>query len=241
VRVRILFESGARVSEVVGLTLGDWHARGLRQEASAFNKGSHGRRIKFLRFSADTAKLLRRYFDGERRQHDAEHRTLKDYLTAAERVVLDLSHVPVFLSNQRTPLKANHFRDNFWTPACRAAGIEADVHQARHWYVTMAIRQIHETVSMDGEVKRRLRELIAYMKWRQGWQTIQSYDHYFDAGRHAEVQDELHRRFERRLVAELSALKTSQRRVRAKFAALAHDPVAAMADPRTAFLESLLR
>ena len=100
---RILFESGARVSEVVGLTVGDWNARGLRQEASAFSKGSHGRRIKFVRFSANTAKLLRRYFDGERRQHDAEHRTLNDYLAASERGLVDLSQVPVFLSSQPTP------------------------------------------------------------------------------------------------------------------------------------------
>jgi hypothetical protein len=55
----------------------------------------------------------------ERRQRDAEHRTLNEYLSAAERG-LDLSRVPVFLSSQRTPLKPNHFRDNFWTPACKA-------------------------------------------------------------------------------------------------------------------------
>jgi len=236
---RILFESGARVSEVVGLTLGDWHARGLRQEASAFSKGSHGRRVKFLRFSANTAKLLRRYFDGERRRHDAEHRTLKDYLTTSESGVLDLAQVPVFLSSQRTPVRANHFRDNFWTPACRAAGINADVHQARHWYVTMAIRQIHETAQTEAEVKRRSRELIAYMKWRQGWQTMQSYDHYFDAGRHAEVQDELHRRFERSLQADLSALKRGEHRTTQPEGA--RDPLQPATDPRTAFLESLLR
>ena len=76
---RILFDSGSHVSEVVGLTLGDWHSRGLRQEASAFSKGSHGRRVKFLRFSASTAKLLRQYFDSGRRKHDPEHRTLNDY------------------------------------------------------------------------------------------------------------------------------------------------------------------
>jgi integrase len=238
---RILFESGARVSEVVGLTLGDWHARGLRQEASAFSKGSHGRRIKFVRFSGNTAKLLRRYFDGERRQHDAQHRKLNDFLAGSERGLVDLSQVPVFLSSQRTALKANHFRDNFWTPACRAAGIDADVHQARHWYVTMAIRQIHETARTEAEVKRRSRELIAYMKWRQGWQTMQSYDHYFDAGRHAEIQDELHRQFERSLQVELSALKRRQRERRTTQPEVPRDSVEAARDPRTAFLESLLQ
>jgi integrase len=238
---RILFESGARVSEVVGLTLGDWKARGLRQEASAFSKGSHGRRIKFLRFSANTAKLLRRYFEGERRQVDSEHRSLKGYLVRSQRGVVDLAQVPIFLTTQHTALKANHFRDNFWTPACRAARINADVHQARHWYVTMAIREIHDTARTEAEVKRRSRELMAYMKWRQGWQTIQAYDHYFDAGRHAEVQDELHRRLERSLAAGLDAVNNGERRVRTTHPELARDSVASVADPRTAFLESLLR
>ncbi|MBO0790285.1 MAG: hypothetical protein J2P36_04975, partial [Ktedonobacteraceae bacterium] len=49
---------------------GDWIARGLLQEANAFSKGSHRKRVKFLRFSSDTGKLLRRYFDEERRLHD---------------------------------------------------------------------------------------------------------------------------------------------------------------------------
>jgi integrase len=39
---RILFESGGRISEVLALTLGDWHARGLLREANATSKGSNG-------------------------------------------------------------------------------------------------------------------------------------------------------------------------------------------------------
>jgi len=49
---RILFESGGRISEVVGLSLGDWIARGMLQEVNTFSKGSYGKRVKFLRFSA---------------------------------------------------------------------------------------------------------------------------------------------------------------------------------------------
>jgi integrase len=67
---RILFESGGRISEVLSLTLGDWNARGLLREANATNKGSNGKRVKFFRWHDNTAKLLRRYFDTERRKHD---------------------------------------------------------------------------------------------------------------------------------------------------------------------------
>ena len=90
---RILFESGCRVSEAVGLSLRDWASRGLLQEAQAFNKGSHGRRVKFIRFSAATAKLLRRWFDTERRQLDRTHHVLDDYLRGAQDHGTNLYHI----------------------------------------------------------------------------------------------------------------------------------------------------
>src|SRR5260370_21051131 len=110
--LRILFESGWRVSEAVGLTLGEWMARGMLQEVNAFSKGSHGARVKFLRFSNDTAKLLRRYFDEERRRYDPEERTLADYVQLAQDHQIDTNTVPLFLSTRGTPLSTKTFRDN---------------------------------------------------------------------------------------------------------------------------------
>lgn len=175
--VRILFESGGRISEVVGLTVGDWAARGLLQKTQAFSKGSHGKRVKFLRFSAPTAKLLRRYFDTERRRLDSNHCRLDDYLQAAREKGADLYAVPLFLSRQGTPLRPKTFRDLYWNRACQEAGIEADVHQARHWYVTQIIRTIYETTRSEAEINRRLRELMEYMGWRSGWETLEAYQH----------------------------------------------------------------
>src|SRR6266508_2666637 len=192
--VRILFESGGRVSEVVGQTLGDWVARGMLQETQAFSKGSHGKRVKFLRFSAATAKLLRRYCDTERRGLDLHHFALDDYLQAARSGKLDLYQAPLFLSYHKTPLAPKTFRERYWNPACRAAGIEADVHQARHWYVKQIVRGIYEMARSEAEVQRRLRELIEYMGWKSGWETLEAYQHYFDPQRHAEIQDQLHQR-----------------------------------------------
>ena len=111
--LRILFEAGCRVSEAVGLTLGDWMARGMLQEANAFNKGSHGARTKFLRFSSDTAKLLRRYFDEERRRYDPDGRTLADYVQLTQSRRINTNTVPLFLSTRGTPLSAKTFRENF--------------------------------------------------------------------------------------------------------------------------------
>jgi hypothetical protein len=190
---RILFESGARLSEVVGLTLGDWIARGMTQEALAFSKGSHGRRVKFLKFSADTAKLLRRYFDEERCQFDPYGYTLETYLTLIKNKQIDPQTVPLFLTAQRHTLSPKGYREQAWNPACRAAGIDADVHQARHWHVTLAVRFIYETATTEGEVQRRLRELVEYMKWRSK-ETLEAYEHYLNAARHAETLDQLHQR-----------------------------------------------
>jgi len=201
--IRILFESGCRVSEVVGLSLGDWIARGLLQEMQAFSKGSHGRRVKFLRFSSATAKLLRRYFDSERRCLDENHYPLDEYIRRAQERQASLNHVPLFLSRRRTQLTPKAFREGYWNPACRAAGIQADVHQARHWYVTQAIRTIYETSRSQSEIDRRLRELIEYMGWKSGWKTLEAYQHYFDPQRHAEIQDQLHQRMDESLKQEL--------------------------------------
>ncbi len=67
---RMLFETGARVSEVIELKVEDYRSRKSFQEASTFNKGSHGKRVKFLRFSKDTVKLLIQYINTERKQFD---------------------------------------------------------------------------------------------------------------------------------------------------------------------------
>jgi integrase len=199
---RLLFETGARISELTGLTLGDWTARGATNEAQAFNKGSRYRRVKFVRFSKETAKLLRRYVDTDRAALDRHGSTLHEYQQWAERGLIDLHTVPLFLSQQRTPWSAKAYRDHYWNPACRLAGLDADVHQARHWYVTQAIDTIYRSASTPGEIERQKRDLIEYMKWASGEETMKAYLHLYDAARHAVVQDAIHTSLTRALQAE---------------------------------------
>src|SRR5258708_30615079 len=169
----------------------------MLQEANTFSKGSYGKRVKLLRFSAETAKLLRRYFDGERRVLDPSHHTLDEYLAKARREQMDLQSVPLFLSGQRTPLSAKTYREHAWNPACHAAGIEADIHQSRHWHVTMAFREIYKHGFQDDRVvQQRLRELIEYMKWKSGWEMVEVYQHYFKAIQYADTQDGVHARLD---------------------------------------------
>jgi integrase len=189
---RLLFETGARLSEVVGLTLGGWQRKGLQQDAWTFNKGSQGRWTKVLHFRQDTAKLLRRYLDGERAQADPAHRTLDHYLRLAAQTPDLLRSVPLFLSHRGTPYSGTLYREHYWQPACRAAGIQARPHQTRHWYVTRFLEHVHATATGAGELAQGKRDLIAYMHWAAGEETMAAYDHVFDAARHAALADQLH-------------------------------------------------
>lgn len=180
--VRMIFESGARVSEVLGLTVGDWRKRGMKREATAFSKGSRGRRVKFLRFSHETTKLLHRYVREERRQLDPYGRTL-DQLQDTD---------PLFLSARKRAYGYKAFIPR-WNAACKAVGLDLNVHGLRHWYVTQAMREIYESSSTQAEVERRKEELVRYMAWRSPT-TLEAYEHYFEAWQHAEIQDRLLRR-----------------------------------------------
>ncbi|MHB8629691.1 MAG: tyrosine-type recombinase/integrase [Aggregatilineales bacterium] len=190
--VRILFESGARISEVLGLRLEDWVKRNALREANAFSKGSHGRRVKVIRFTSETAKLLRHYVDTERRELDPQGHSMEHYLQLVKSTKQERLTMPLFLSRRNTALSPRNFRDGYWKPACNAANLNVVPHQARHWYVTQMVREIYEKAGADNEnVQAGLRALIDYMKWKSGWETLKAYDHYFDIDRHAELQDTL--------------------------------------------------
>lgn len=179
--VILLFETGARISEVCGLTLGDWLSHGGLTEARAFNKGSHGRRVKTIHFSKETARRLVAYVDGERGAHDPAGYRLDDYRRLAKRGVVDLDRVPLFLSAQRTPLSPKAFRDGYWRPACLKAGILARPHQARHWYVTQCIDAMHEQSADPSDFERRKRNFMAAMHWRSDEETMRAYLHLYTA------------------------------------------------------------
>jgi integrase len=189
----LLFETGARVSEICGLMLSDLAALGTKNKAKAFSKGSYGRRIKTISFAEDTVILLQRYFDQERMHFDPHGYPLDLYLELAARHQVDLSTIPLFLSSQGTQLTPKEYREHYWNPACAAVGIDVDVHQARHWHVTREVRDIYETAKNAKEVERRLRDLIDYMKWKSD-ETLAAYEHYFEQQQNADTRDALQQR-----------------------------------------------
>ncbi len=161
---RILFESGARVSEVLGLTLGDWRRRGLRERALAVNKGSRGARVKEIWWSSTTAQSLRNYVNEDRRHSDSRRRRLEDLPDS----------VGLFLTQAGKPYTYAAFYWN-WQMACQKAQVHVTPHQARHWFVTMALCKFESLAAEKREAARQA--LIAYMGWRNS-ETLQAYDHH---------------------------------------------------------------
>lgn len=175
--VRILFESGARISEILDLTAQDWSVSQFMNQFVARNKGSFGIRTKRLVVSSVTAKLCRRYFDSDtegRRAHDRRRLTLNDLVNLDAEA---LGKVPLFVTNRGTPLSPKVFRRAHWNPALRAASIHASPHQARHWFVTNALRMIEKSSKDENEVLRRKAELVQYMGWRSAERTLKAYEH----------------------------------------------------------------
>jgi integrase len=211
----LLFETGARVSEVTGLMLDDWASLGVHTKARAFNKGSFGRRTKTLSFHEDTVVLLRRYFDQERVHFDPHGYSLDLYLELAARKQVDLSAIPLFLTTQGTQLSPKAYREHYWNPACAAAGIEADVHQARHWLVTRTVRDIYETAKSPEEIERRLQGLVKYMKWKSE-ETLAAYQHYFDEQRDADTREQFHQRMHQKIEDYLKNPRQRKSSVRRK-------------------------
>lgn len=176
---RMLFETGARASEVIELTIGDYRSRKSFQEASAFNKGSHGKRVKFIRFSKNTVKLLMRYINKERVKYDELQRafdTLPD-------------DTPIFLTELGTPFSYEAWYYH-WSRAIEECKIKLNPHKTRHWFVTTRLREIYNTSKTEAEIKQRTNELIKYIKWKNA-DTIKVYEHYFDEEKHREAHDQM--------------------------------------------------
>jgi integrase len=178
--VRTLFESGARISEIVDLTALDWAASHFLNRFRARNKGSFGERTKHLVVSQATAKLYRRYFDhadAGRRGCDPDQVTVNELEKLQATDPSRLEQIPIFLTNRGTRMTEKLFRDWYWKPALRAAGFHAHPHQGRHWFVTNALRNIELIAKSDGDRERRKQELIKYMSWKTGEKTLKAYEH----------------------------------------------------------------
>jgi len=184
--LRMLLDSGARVSEVLGLT-----AEGLRRahnpkigiDVTAFvrNKGDHVSN-KPIWCSAETREQLRRYLARERSKFDAQRRNRLDELGDDE---------PIFLSRRKRQLgysgfrlvftrllrnAQRHFASISQTPGATGVLPTITPHTIRHLHTTLRVLKVREMFPAKEERERALEALVSDMSWRSA-EMLKTYDH----------------------------------------------------------------
>ncbi|WP_162851364.1 site-specific integrase [Panacagrimonas perspica] len=174
--LRVMCDSGSRVSEACGVTMENWW-RGSRfgTAIDSPSKGSGDVPVKVLSLSKDTAKALRTYVDTERRRLDPEGRGLEEFELLGRRG--DLPHsTPIFLTRNRTQLSPEQFRNQFFNPLARRAGFDISPHGTRHNFVSLALDEIDLVADTPARRQMLREELVSLLAWAQGDRMLKVYD-----------------------------------------------------------------
>ncbi len=185
--LRLLLESGARVSEILGLSAGGLRLAhnpriGIDVAALVRNKGEHTLG-KPIWCSADTREQLHRYIARDRSKLDPHGRTKLEQLGDDE---------PVFVSHRKRQLgyagfrivfnqllgqAQRHFRSALTTPdAVHLALPSMTPHTIRHLHATFRVKRVRELFSSPAERERALEALVDDMGWRSA-EMLKTYDH----------------------------------------------------------------
>jgi integrase len=185
--LRIMLESGARVSEVLGLTAGGLRRAhnpkiGIDVIALVRNKGEHTAH-KPIWCSTDTREQLGRYIGRERSQLDRAGRSKLEELDDDE---------PIFLSRRKRQLEYSGFRIVFHRLLAKAqrhfasAPRDPDAvalalpsitpHTIRHLHTTFRVKKVREMFSTPAERERAMEALVDDLGWRSA-EMLKTYDH----------------------------------------------------------------
>jgi len=176
--ILLLLHTGARVNEIVRLSVGGYQAGGVTGEALVRNKGSRGREVKMIFFgqAPSVQRALADYLMRERPGWDRGGRQL--HAVAA--------HEPFFLSARGTAYTEDAFYQH-WYRLYRAIAHQCprhfSPHDLRHLMVTECLRLAREQCAGDGEAYLRAKKgLEALMDWCSP-RTVEIYDHSLDPER----------------------------------------------------------
>jgi integrase len=185
--LRILLESGARVSEVLGLTAGGLRSAqnpkiGIDVAALVRDKGSH-QTSKPIWFSQQTRDHLQRYIAHDRSKLDSQGSTRLDQLE---------DDAPIFLSYRKRQFGYSGFRlvfgrllrkaqDHFRSRSqasdlIRVALPTITPHTIRHLHTTFRVTKVRELFPSQAERERALEVLVSDMGWRSS-DMLKTYDH----------------------------------------------------------------
>jgi integrase len=185
--LRILLESGARISEILGLTAAGLRGAhnpkiGIDVAALVRNKGEHTL-SKPIWCSAATREQLQRYLARDRSQLDPQGRTALETLADDE---------PIFLSQRKQQLGYAGFRIVFNRLLAKAQRHFESVpsspdairlqlpnitpHTIRHLHTTFRVKKVRELFSSVAERERAMESLVDDLGWRSA-EMLKTYDH----------------------------------------------------------------
>jgi integrase len=168
----LLLHTGARVHEIVRMSVGGYRADGVAGQALVRNKGSRGREVKAIFFGQAPAvgRALDVYLRRERACWDRQRRPL--------RLVAD--HEPFFLARRGTPYTEAAFYQHWYRlygAVEHACPRHFSPHDLRHLMATDCLRLAREQYAGDGEGYLRAKHgLQVLMDWRSP-RTVEIYDH----------------------------------------------------------------
>ncbi len=177
--LELLRNTGARLHEVVLMTIGGYRNEGIAGQAQVIDKGSHGRLIKTIYFGHNpkVQQTLSRYLDQIRPLHDPHGRAQVAELGQEE---------PLFLTKRGTAYTVKDFY-YFWYKYYPSFQTQCPVcfspHDIRHLFISeflIILRQKCGAGTDHFDSERYLRERDAFARTIMGWRssrTIDIYDH----------------------------------------------------------------
>src|SRR5712692_98622 len=175
--LELLRNTGARLHEVVLLTVGGYRNEGIAGQARVVDKGSYGREIKTIYFAHNPGveQLLTAYLEQVRPLHDPHGYTKLTDLGDRE---------PLFLTDRKTPYSMKSFYWHwykYYTPLQSLCPVRFSVHDIRHLFVTEFLITLRTscgagTDHFDSE--QYLREREAFGSLIMGWRSPHTIDIY---------------------------------------------------------------
>ncbi len=203
--LELLRNTGARLHEVVLLTVGGYRNQGIAGQAQVISKGSLGREIKTIYFvhHPKVMQLLAHYLEQVRPLWDPQRRKRLDALESAE---------PLFLTERGTAYSVKSFYYHWYKHAPRFRSlcpVTFSPHDIRHLFITEFLIMLRQTCGAGTDhfdAERYQREREAFGSTIMGWgspHTIDIYDHSRDGEQTLHVLAMMqHRLAERRYVPE---------------------------------------
>lgn len=176
----LLRETGARLSEILGLTAGGYRKAKDPYQAYVANKGSCGREEKLIRLTGAAEAALVRYIRTERAKYDPYGRKRPSQLEDTD---------PIFLTRRGTPYNRDAFYHH-WRKLFAARPVQKNeqsgdllplleftAHDIRHLCATEWLTWISQRYANNPAKQQGLRRVV---QRRMGWRsalTILCYDH----------------------------------------------------------------